>query len=118
MSTPATVTRVAARRPGSPLTERQREVYNFIVEHVRRQGYSPTVRDIGHALGIRSPNGVICHLDALAEKGRIRRAGGLPRAIQIIRDDAAEAERIVERLRALPLERLRAIRDREFPAGG
>jgi repressor LexA len=61
------------RPPRSTLTDRQRQVLDFIHRYLRRQGYAPSIREIGRALGIRSPNGVVCHLRVLAHKGLIRR---------------------------------------------
>src|SRR5204863_5423382 len=52
----------------SQLTERQREIYEFIRERIERRGYGPTVREIGEGFGIKSPNGVMCHLKALEKK--------------------------------------------------
>ncbi|MCR4413981.1 MAG: transcriptional repressor LexA [Thermoguttaceae bacterium] len=69
------------------LTERQREVYEFIRDKIRHRGYGPTVREIGDAFDIRSPNGVVCHLKALEKKGLIRREKNRSRAIEL----AAEA---------------------------
>ena len=67
----------------SQLTERQREIYEFIRGKIESRGYGPTVRDIGDAFGIKSPNGVMCHLKALEKKGLIKREGGKARAIQL-----------------------------------
>lgn len=53
------------------LTARQAEVLRAIARHYRRHGVPPTVRDLCKALGIASPNGVTCHLEALARKGAI-----------------------------------------------
>ena len=57
-------------RRGLPttLTDRQREVYEFIRDLIRRRGYGPTVREIATQFDIRSPNGVVCHLKALERK--------------------------------------------------
>jgi len=66
------------------LTERQREVYNFIKSKIEGRGYGPTVREIGTAFGIRSPNGVMCHLKALEKKGLIKREGFSARAIMLL----------------------------------
>ena len=55
----------------SQLTERQREIYDFIREKIEGRGYGPTVREIGLGFDIRSPNGVMCHLKALEKKGLI-----------------------------------------------
>src|SRR5262249_25586385 len=74
------------------LTERQREIYDFICTKIDEAGYPPTIRDIGSQFEIKSPNGVMCHLKALEKKGpirRIRKAGRLvptakpPRAIHL-----------------------------------
>lgn len=47
------------------------------------RGYGPTVREIGIHMGIRSPNGVMCHLRALEKKGMIRRSANKSRAIEL-----------------------------------
>jgi repressor LexA len=52
-----------------PLTERQRQVYDFIQDRIRDWGYPPTIREIGEHLGIKSTNGVADHLKALKRKG-------------------------------------------------
>lgn len=66
------------------LTERQREIYEFIREKIESRGYGPTVREIGDAFKIKSPNGVMCHLKALQTKGWIKREGFSARAIQLV----------------------------------
>src|SRR5262249_32220450 len=68
----------------SLLTERQREIYDFIREKIEKRGYGPTVREIGQGFDIRSPNGVMCHLKALEKKGLIKREGFSARAIQLV----------------------------------
>jgi repressor LexA len=65
------------------LTERQREVYEFIRERIRSRGYGPTVREIGQNFDISSPNGVMCHLKALEKKGLINREPNMSRAIML-----------------------------------
>jgi repressor LexA len=68
----------------SQLTERQREIYDFIKDKIESRGYGPTVREIGQAFEIRSPNGVMCHLKALEKKGLIKREGFSARAIRLV----------------------------------
>lgn len=68
----------------SQLTERQHEIYDFIREKIESRGYGPTVREIGLAFDIKSPNGVMCHLKALEKKGLIKRTGFQARAIQLV----------------------------------
>lgn len=73
----------------TPLTARQRQVFDAIVEHVREHGYPPSVRDMCAAVGVSSPNALACHLAALERLGYIERpAGGQSRAIKIIVRDA------------------------------
>src|SRR5258708_33538717 len=68
----------------STLTERQREIYDFIRSKIETRGYGPTVREIGQGFGIKSPNGVMCHLQALEKKGLIKREGFSARAIMLV----------------------------------
>ena len=67
----------------NPLTPRQQEIYEFITRKIESRGFPPTIRDIGTAFEIRSPNGVMCHLKALEKKGFITRQGKSARAIQL-----------------------------------
>src|SRR5215475_6256750 len=68
----------------SQLTDRQREIYDFIRDKIESRGYGPTVREIGLGFDIKSPNGVMCHLKALEKKGLILREGFSARAIQLV----------------------------------
>lgn len=58
------------------LTERQREVLDYIVEVLRESGYPPTVREIANHFGMASAFGVQRHLEALQKKGFLRREAG------------------------------------------
>jgi repressor LexA len=75
----------------SQLTERQREIYEFIRTKIENRGYGPTVREIGLAFEIKSPNGVMCHLKALEKKGLIKRETFSARAIQLLDHRPASA---------------------------
>src|SRR4051794_36456886 len=68
----------------SQLTQRQREIYDFIRDRIEKRGYGPTVREIGNGFSIKSPNGVMCHLKALEKKGLIKRETFSARAIQLV----------------------------------
>lgn len=65
------------------LTQRQSDIYEFLKDKILNRGYGPTVREIGNHFGIRSPNGVMCHLKALEKKGLITRESHMSRAIQL-----------------------------------
>ena len=51
------------------LTTRQREILDCIVEHQNDRGYPPSVREIGEAVGLKSPATVKAHLDNLKDAG-------------------------------------------------
>src|ERR1700729_2825303 len=72
------------------LTDRQKNVYEFIRDKIRNRGYGPTVREIGTNFDISSPNGVMCHLKALEKKGLIRRDPNKSRAIELAHESIQE----------------------------
>jgi repressor LexA len=64
------------------LTDRQREILDFITQSIRDRGYPPTLREIGLHFGIRSTNGVNDHLRALEKKGHLLREDLKSRALR------------------------------------
>lgn len=73
------------------LTDRQRQVLEFIKAETRRRGYPPTVRDIGAAVGLSSSSTVHSHLAALEAKGLIRRDPSKPRALEVLGQERGDA---------------------------
>ena len=67
------------RPPG--LTDRQQDILAFIRESMVKEGYPPTVREIGSHFGILSTNGVVGHLRALEQTGAITREPAISRGI-------------------------------------
>ena len=65
------------------MTERQRAILEFLHEYVDEHGYPPTVREIGEAVGLRSPSTVHAHLAQLERAGALRRDPTKPRAIEL-----------------------------------
>ncbi len=65
------------------LTRRQREVFEFVVDSIKRKGIVPSVREIGAALGAHSPSTVHHHLAALERKGYLRRGSDRMRVLEI-----------------------------------
>lgn len=64
------------------LTQRQRDILEFISSSIARRGYPPTLREIGEHFGIRSTNGVSDHLKALEKKGFLAREDLKSRAMR------------------------------------
>jgi repressor LexA len=66
------------------LTDRQREILDFISRSIAKRGYPPTLREIGSHFGIKSTNGVNDHLRALEKKGYLQREDLKSRALRPI----------------------------------
>jgi len=90
-------------RGGAMLTERQQEIWNFLVEYVDRHGYPPTVREIGERVGLASPSTVHAHLANLERAGLLRRDPTKPRALELIGRDRREMSPPAADATSLPL---------------
>jgi repressor LexA len=66
------------------LTKRQREIFSFIRRYTEDNGYPPTVRDIGRAVGLASSSTVHAHLANLEKLGLLRRDPSKPRALELL----------------------------------
>jgi repressor LexA len=65
------------------VTERQHAILDYLRAFVDEHGYPPTVREIGEAVGLRSPSTVHAHLAQLERAGLLRRDPTKPRAIEL-----------------------------------
>ena len=65
------------------LTSMQQRIYEYIASCIREQGYPPSVREIGEAVGLKSPSTVHFHLKHLEEAGVIEKGAGKGRAITL-----------------------------------
>jgi repressor LexA len=77
------------------LTKRQQEIYDFIKRYSDKNGYPPTVRDIGQAVGLASPSTVHAHLDNLQKLGLLRRDPTKPRAMEMLDRAATRAREAI-----------------------
>jgi repressor LexA len=84
------------------LTKRQQEIFDFIKRYSAKNGYPPTVRDIGKAVGLASSSTVHAHLANLEKLGLLRRDPTKPRAIELL-DRAVDSVRSVVRPAGVPL---------------
>lgn len=79
---------------GTPmLTERQQEIWQFLIQYVDDHGYPPTVREIGEAVGLASPSTVHAHLANLERVGLLRRDPTKPRALELVGRTDRRADR-------------------------
>ena len=64
------------------LTAMQQKIYDYIADAIRTQGYPPSVREIGEAVGLKSPSTVHFHMKHLEELGYINKSGRKGRALE------------------------------------
>src|ERR1700725_20802 len=74
------------------LTERQREILDYLRKMLRENAYPPTVREIGLAIGLSSSSTVQNHLNTLERKGYIRRDPTKSRTIEVVDIDELQAK--------------------------
>ena len=67
------------------LSRMQQRVYDYIAESIAEHGYAPSVREVGEALGLKSPSTVHFHIKHLQEMGLIEKSAGKGRAITLKR---------------------------------
>ncbi|MEG1684287.1 MAG: transcriptional repressor LexA [Oscillospiraceae bacterium] len=65
------------------LSQMQQKIYDTIAESIARQGYPPSVREIGEAVGLKSPSTVHFHLKHLEELGVLQKGAGKGRALTL-----------------------------------
>ena len=85
------------------LTDRQREILDFIAKQMEERGYPPSVREIGEAVGLTSPSTVHSHLSTLQRLGFLQRDPSKPRAIQVRYDPASSSPIERRPVRSVPL---------------
>ena len=66
------------------LTDRQRQAYAAIRDHLARHGVTPKLHELGHALGIRSRGVVHRHVQALVAAGLVEVEAGRHRGIRLL----------------------------------
>ncbi len=81
------------------LTRRQREIFEFIRDFVSRNGYSPSLEEIGSHFGLSSVATVHKHVQHLVEKGFLQKAWNRSRSVEPVEDAGAD----VSELASLPI---------------
>lgn len=66
------------------ITQKQKEVYDFLIKYTNDKGYPPSVREICEAVSLKSTSTVHGHLKRLEKKGYIYRDPTKPRALEIV----------------------------------
>ena len=74
------------------LTPKQQEIYDYILQFTQEKGYPPSVREIGEALGLKSPSTVHFHIKGLENAGVLTKTAGKTRTLTL-NEDAVTSRR-------------------------
>ena len=72
--------------PNGKISEKQKEILEYIKQEILNKGYPPAVREICEAVHLKSTSSVHSHLETLEKNDYIRRDPTKPRAIEIMDD--------------------------------
>lgn len=78
--------------PKTTLTRRQKELLDYLDDHIREHGFAPTLEETGRYFGLSSLATVHKHLTNLERKGLIRRSSGRSRALEVVPPVTTPAE--------------------------
>ncbi len=79
----------------SPNTDKQKQILDFIQQQIDTQGYPPTVREIGSAVGLNSPSTVHGYLSRLEKSGQITISRGSSRGIRLTNPAPKKPDNVV-----------------------
>ena len=84
------------KRNTEELTTRQKQILRYITKQIQTNGYAPSVREIGRAVGLSSTATVHCYLKKLEELGYIRKENQKGRTLRVLKkeDDLYNPKRI------------------------
>lgn len=71
------------KKESGQISEKQQRILDYIASFIAERGYPPSVREIGSAVGLRSPSTVHTHLNILREAGYLERASHKTRALTL-----------------------------------
>ncbi|MEN8208045.1 MAG: transcriptional repressor LexA [Candidatus Fermentibacteria bacterium] len=76
------------------ITDRQKQVLEYICAFIDEHSYAPSIRDIQKHFGLKSTKGVKDHIDRLVEKGYLNRTEGTARALKVVNDGNVSVMRV------------------------
>lgn len=68
------------------MSNRQRDIYDFIKNYIAEKKYPPTIREIGEALEIKSTSTVHGHLDRMRKGGYINFVDSAVRTLSVVEE--------------------------------
>ncbi|NLY87658.1 MAG: transcriptional repressor LexA [Clostridiales bacterium] len=83
--------------------QRQRDILFFMKKTISEKGYSPTVREICHALGIKSTSTVHSDIKVLEEQGHVKKDPSKPRTVMPVDAEVSKPSFFGEEIVTLPV---------------
>ena len=101
------------------LTKRQKEILDFIKQHIKLYDYAPTLREIGEHFGLSSVATVHDHVKTLSQKGLLKKVEGRARFLELVTEEKDSGVRKVPLLGTVaagsPIEALEDIETVTLP---
>ena len=69
------------------MTDKQERLLNFILDFHKEHGYSPSIREMAHGMGVSSPSTIKAMLDRLEAKGMLTKSSGIARSLTAVMQD-------------------------------
>lgn len=76
------------------ITDRQKQVLDYISAFIKEHSYAPSIRDIQGHFGLKSTKGVKDHIDRLVEKGYLKRTDGTARALKVVGNSNTDIRKV------------------------
>ena len=76
--------RMAKRKP---LTVREKQIMRYITQEINKNGYAPSVREIGAAVGLSSTATVHTYLNKLEKLGYIKKESQKGRTLRVLKTE-------------------------------
>ena len=83
----------------------RREILNFIRHYIKENGYSPSIREINEAMGLKSTASVHSHLNKLEQYGLIKRGDSHSRTVRLSSDVVFSDDMIPINMKVSPIEK-------------
>ena len=80
------------RKKTEEINKREKAILKFIEKQILTNGYPPSVREIGQAVGLKSTATVHGYLEKLVEKGYIKKEGKKGRTLKLLKGGSGEVK--------------------------
>ncbi len=78
-----------------PLTKRQKEILDYVTQHIEMHGYAPSYREIAEAFHLGSVATIADHIETLVSKGLLKKSDNSARSLQVVKKEDFEEEHFV-----------------------